>query len=1062
MPSLRVLDVGLVIEPAGSVLFRTISFVLELDRVPSDAVSVTLETRDGSALAGQDYVRQEGLVVEFAPGETRASASVRIARDSLAEPAENFFLDADTPLGLTIADATGEAIIVASGTPLVVNSTADTDDGLCSPSAGGCTLREAIMNANASAAISEIAFAIPGTQTQVIRPLTPLPPLSRLLTINGYSQPGAVENTVSAGSGNALNSVIKVEIDGGLLSTGNGIKLCAGGTVRGLAIHSFADAAIAADCGVSNQPVAVLGNYLGLKSDGLTPAGNGFGVRAEPTDDGRAQTQFTTGELAIGFANAAARNLISANRVAAIAVAPRQRFVTTSIEGNLIGTDRSGNVPLANAAGIVFTQPHPRCITLLQVRDNVIAASSGDGLRMNVATPPLLPDSCVVQTPEPLTILHNRIGVGLDENAWMPNGGTAIRIDGVIARPPGFASGGDGNTLIGGRFADTQNLLLHQNGAAIVIVGAATRIPISGNRSLNGNQLVDLGGDGPTPNDPGDGDSGPNTLLNAPIPGLAVVDLAARVVRVNYTLDASFSGGDEPRVHLYRVGDTQELVAVDNSVVAGNNSIDLSLSSVIDAGDQLALSVVSPTLGSSELSPPLAVVGVTPALVAQSRLENATPLRATLSLTPAPSVPIAFAVSTRDGSAVAGSDYVALSSTVTLTPAQPSANIDITLLNDSAIENPETLIIDVVPANRGLGVAGVSAEAVIDDDDVRALDQNLYDTLHLSDINGRNGVRVQISGALANSDVRIVGSGDFVDGPEPDIVVSAARTWPSTAGGATATSLYVIPGAATPLPALVALDTSLRSTRINGFDRTLALTMGQVSGDARQELLVGEAYALAGAGRVTLVPGGLPVAGLSAAIVSMPGSRILAAANNAEEAQFGESVSFIGDFDGDGIGDFAATAPETSGSGQTSVNIVYGRAGSFPATLTIASNLAQGGARLVGDAQLSLNRMHVRGIGDFNGDGRNDLAIIGYGGCAVIVPGQAGGYTGRIPISGIAGLIRVCAPFMNEARTSHDRRPLAGATSTATAAPISSLARPRAPTVAVAHTSSMDAVRRPP
>lgn len=62
------------------------------------------------------------------------------------------------------------------------------------------------------------------------------------------------------------------------------------------------------------------------------------------------------------------------------------------------------------------------------------------------------------------------------------------------------------------------NLIRYNGGAGVVVTGTAS----TGNMILpmmvydNGGLPVDLGGDGPTPNDPGDPDSGPNERLNYP------------------------------------------------------------------------------------------------------------------------------------------------------------------------------------------------------------------------------------------------------------------------------------------------------------------------------------------------------------------------------------------------------------------------------------------------------------------------------------------------------------------------------------------------------------------
>src|SRR5260370_9910841 len=67
--------------------------------------------------------------------------------------------------------------------PGIVNTTADSGVG---------SLRAAIMNA---AAGESIPFEIEGAGVKTIKLLSPLPPITRQNTINGYSQPGSGANT---------------------------------------------------------------------------------------------------------------------------------------------------------------------------------------------------------------------------------------------------------------------------------------------------------------------------------------------------------------------------------------------------------------------------------------------------------------------------------------------------------------------------------------------------------------------------------------------------------------------------------------------------------------------------------------------------------------------------------------------------------------------------------------------------------------------------------------------------------------------------------------------------
>ena len=90
-------------------------------------------------------------------------------------------------LGLTVIPTHKPQAALAI--PYTVNSTDDVNDGVCNST--HCSLREAILAANANPGADTIAFNISGAGVHTIAPLTALPPLTDDgTTINGYSQPG--------------------------------------------------------------------------------------------------------------------------------------------------------------------------------------------------------------------------------------------------------------------------------------------------------------------------------------------------------------------------------------------------------------------------------------------------------------------------------------------------------------------------------------------------------------------------------------------------------------------------------------------------------------------------------------------------------------------------------------------------------------------------------------------------------------------------------------------------------------------------------------------------------
>jgi cytoskeletal protein CcmA (bactofilin family) len=136
---------------------------------------------------------------------------------------------------------------------------------------GPGSLRQAIVDANTTANIGDpdrIEFAIPGSGVQTIGLLSPLPDITDAVVIDGYTQPGASQNTLASGN----DAVLLVELDGTLAGTASALNLVAGGsTVQGLVINRFTGDGI----DVSGDGNIVAGNFIGTDAAGAANLGNG-------------------------------------------------------------------------------------------------------------------------------------------------------------------------------------------------------------------------------------------------------------------------------------------------------------------------------------------------------------------------------------------------------------------------------------------------------------------------------------------------------------------------------------------------------------------------------------------------------------------------------------------------------------------------------------------------------------------------------------------------------------------------------------------------------------------
>jgi hypothetical protein len=203
---------------------------------------------------------------------------------------------------------------------------ANTADGICADSAGNCTLRAAIEQANALPGLQTVEFGLAANDPpSTIRPASALPTISDPIVIDGTSQP--------------LYGV--VELDGSLAASGSGLRISAGNSVvRGLVINRFPAHGIVLVTGGNNT---IQGNKIGTSLDGLNDLGNAaHGI-----------TIFNSSGNLIGGGDPGERNLISGNGFSGINI--KNASSGNRIRGNWIGTDKTGSGSIGNSGiGIRF------------------------------------------------------------------------------------------------------------------------------------------------------------------------------------------------------------------------------------------------------------------------------------------------------------------------------------------------------------------------------------------------------------------------------------------------------------------------------------------------------------------------------------------------------------------------------------------------------------------------------------------------------------------------------------------------------------------------------------
>ena len=228
---------------------------------------------------------------------------------------------------------------------LTVDSTADTNDGTCdAPS--NCTLREAILAANAAGTPDLIDFSIAGAGPHTITLASPLPVVTDAVVIDGTTEPDYAPG------------VPVVVLDGSAAGAGaNGLEITGGSaTVKGLVIHSFDAAGVKLSIGGGN---VITLNFIGTNAAGSAPLPNDIGVLIDNSASN------TVGP----------DNLISGNTVYGVQILEATSNVVTE---NTIGTNLAGNAPIPNGgpAGVGIVEASSNTIG----PGNLISRNGGDGV----------------------------------------------------------------------------------------------------------------------------------------------------------------------------------------------------------------------------------------------------------------------------------------------------------------------------------------------------------------------------------------------------------------------------------------------------------------------------------------------------------------------------------------------------------------------------------------------------------------------------------------------------------------------------------------------------------
>jgi len=514
---------------------------------------------------------------------------------------------------------------------------------------GAGSLRQAILDANANPGLDTIAFNISSgcaaSGVCTIAPATNLPSVTDPVLIDGYTQPGSSANTLAIGDDAAL----RIELSGTAVA-GGGIGLAfdgpnGGSTVRGLVMNHWSSYSIRVGPVFESDGNTIAGNFIGTDPTGMSSsdtssqaqiyvttsskntviggtapaarnviAGGNHGILLEVVSDTTVQGNYlgvnaagtaaiqtfdgllisSTSNTTVGGTDPGAGNVIwGANGGIEIGQANILPSNGNVVQGNRIGTDATGTAALGGESyGILGDNCGVGSV------NTIGGSASGAGNLISGSSMGIL-----LQSDGGYAVLGNIIGT--DATATLPIG----NFIGICAAFPSFAP-------IGGINPGEGNVVaFNTNGIVIGQATNATGYTVRGN-SIFGNSAIGIWLNGrcdmagfPTPNDPGDPDTGGNEVQNYPVISSVTYGANTTVTGLlNSTPDTTFdldfysnsACSNFPREFLQ--GETYIGSAQLTTDGSGNAPFTISTLPAVETGARISVTATDPSGNTSEFS----------------------------------------------------------------------------------------------------------------------------------------------------------------------------------------------------------------------------------------------------------------------------------------------------------------------------------------------------------------------------------------------------------------------------------------------------------------------------
>ena len=237
---------------------------------------------------------------------------------------------------------------------------------------------------------------------------------------------------------------------------------------------------------------------------------------------------------------------------------------------------------------------------------------------------------------------------------------------------------------------------------------------------------IDLGTIGPTPNDAGDTDTGPNNFQNFPI----ITSITAGANSTNVKGSLNSSGSSSFNLDFFRNsacdpsgnGEGEHLIGstVVTTDASGNATFDVTFT-VSTPSNQLVTATATDQSGNtSEFSPcaPVGLIGLSIGSVLTSEGNSgSTSFSFPVTLQSAATQEVVIGFDTQNGSALASAgDYVTTSGTVNIPVGQTSAQIVVQVTGDTTLELDEIFSVRLTSATNASILVGRGIGTILNDD----------------------------------------------------------------------------------------------------------------------------------------------------------------------------------------------------------------------------------------------------------------------------------------------------------------------------------------------------------